>query len=125
MNNTQFLRRLTLIICLTNIPAILTLPLFFRASVGWILGSAASIVRLFWLAHSVKSSLADVTYKARISSLRSFYLRYLFLVVYAVLVIKFIKPDIIFLGIGLLSGQIAIFLNEIYESIRQNKYFRG
>lgn len=92
---------------------------------GWILGSVASIVRLFWLAHSVRSSLTNETYKARISSVKGFYLRFLFLVVYAVLVVRFIKPDIIFLGTGLLSGQIAIFLNEIYENIRQNKYFRG
>lgn len=41
--------------------------------------------------------------------------RYLALVVYAILIVQFIRPDIIIFGAGLLSSQIVIFGYELYR----------
>jgi len=123
MNN--YIKRIVMIICLTNIIAFLTLPLFFERSLGWILGSLASIIRVFWLAKSVKNSLENMPYQAKVKTVKSYYISYLLLFIYAFLIVKFIKPDIIFFGLGMLSAQIAIYLNELGILIKNCKIFRG
>jgi hypothetical protein len=125
MNNRKYLRRILLIIFLTNIIATLTLPLFFNDAIGWILGSFASIGVLLWMAHDIEKYMNLMPGNAKLKTTKSLYFRYLALIVYSVLIIRLVKPNIITFGLGLLASQIAIYFNEIYERLRRNKYFRG
>lgn len=125
MNKRKYLRRILLIIFLTNIIATLTLPLFFNDAIGWILGSFASIGVLLWMAHDIEKYMNLMPGNAKLKTTKSLYFRYLALIVYSVLIIRLVKPNIITFGLGLLASQIAIYFNEIYERLRRNKYFRG
>lgn len=125
MNKRKYLRRILLIIFLTNIIATLTLPLFFNDAIGWILGSFASIGVLLWMAHDIEKYMNLMPGNAKLKTTKSLYFRYLALIVYSVLIIRLVKPNIITFGLGLLASQIAIYFNEIYEKLRRNKYFRG
>ncbi len=125
MNKRKYLRRILLIIFLTNIIATLTLPLFFNDAIGWILGSFASIGVLLWMAHDIEKNMNLMPGDAKLKTTKSLFFRYLALIVYSVLIIRLVKPNIIIFGLGLLASQIAIYLNEIYEKLRRNKYFRG
>ncbi|HHE37905.1 MAG TPA: hypothetical protein ENL20_04955 [Candidatus Cloacimonetes bacterium] len=125
MKNKEYIRRILIIIFLTNILAILSLPLFFKQSIGWIAGSFASIVNFLWLAQNVKKSIDLYASKAKLKSIKGSLLRYSFLIIFSLLIIYLIKPDIIIFGLGLLASQMAIFVNEIFERIRKNRYFRG
>ena len=125
MNKRKYLRRILLIIFLTNIIATLTLPLFFNDAIGWILGSFASIGVLLWMAHDIEKNMNLMPGDAKLKTTKSLYFRYLALIVYSVLIIRLVKPNIITFGLGLLASQIAIYFNEIYEKLRRNKYFRG
>jgi len=112
MNNRKYVARLILIILLTNIPAALILPLFFKVALGWILGSIASAINIFWLAYNVHSSLDLAPAKSKLSLVKGTYLRLFFLLVYSVLILYFIKPDLVSFGFGLLAGQMVIYLYE-------------
>ncbi len=115
MNTERYIAKIIRIICLTNIPAILTLPWFYKISIGWITGSIASIGYFWWLSRSVKQSLDLDGGRAKTFAIKSNTYRFLALVVYAILVIQFIRPEIIIFGAGLLSSQIVIFAYEIYR----------
>ena len=99
MENRKYVRRILFIILLTNILAVLTLPLFFREALGWILGSAASSVNFIWLAHNVKMSLSLQPTKSKLNAVKGTYLRLLFLLIYSALILNFIKPNIISFGL--------------------------
>ena len=122
-DNRKYVIRLIVIILLTNIPAVLTLPMFFKVSQGWILGSLASAGNLLWLAHNVNASLSLAPNKSRLKAVKGSYLRLLALLVYCILVMSLVKPNIISFGLGLLSGQMVIYLYEFYIRIksRENK----
>jgi len=125
MDNKTYVKRIIAIILLTNILAILTLPLFFKEGIGWILGSLASAGNFLWLAHNVEQSLNLQPSKSKMKAVKGTYLRLFFLLVYAVLVLTFIKPNIVLLGLGLLAAQIAIYLFEFVSSLKKSKFFRG
>lgn len=113
MDNRKYVTRLISIILLTNIPAVLTLPLFFKVSLGWILGSLASAGNLAWLAHNVNVSLKLAPGKSKLKAVKGAYLRWLALLFYSILIMSLLRPNLISFGLGLLAGQIVIYLYEI------------
>jgi hypothetical protein len=123
MDNRKYVNRLTIIILLTNIPAALSLPLFFRVSLGWILGSLASAGNLVWLAYNINASLSLAPNKAKLKAIKGTYLRLLALLVYSILVMSLFQPNIISFGFGLMAGQIVIYLFEFTRRFmnRENK----
>lgn len=125
MENRKYVKRILVIILLTNIPAALSLPLFFREALGWILGSVASAINFFWLAHNVKMSLGLQPTKSKLNAVKGTYLRLLFLLIYSVLILNFIKPNIISFGLSLLVVQIVIYLNEFVKNLKRSRLFRG
>jgi len=125
MDNQAYLKRILVIILLTNIPAALSLPLFYRVGLGWILGSLASAVNFWWLAQNVKASLELQPSKSKVKAVKGTYLRLIFLLVYSVLVLSFLKPNLISFGLALLTAQIVIYLNELSDRIKKSKFFRG
>ena len=125
MKKNKLVNRILLIIFLTNIPAILSLLLFFKEGISWILGSFISAVNFWWMSRQAYKQFGLLQSQARAKSFKFFYFRYLALVVVVVLVALLLKPDLIIFGFGLLSAQIAIYINAAYEGIRNSKYFRG
>ena len=125
MENKKYVKRILVIILLTNIPAALTLPLFFREALGWILGSTASAINFIWLAHNVKMSLVLQPTKSKLNAVKGTYLRLLFLLIYSVLILNFIKPNIISFGLSLLAVQMVIYLNEFVNILKKSRLFRG
>ncbi len=123
--NMVFENKITVTILLTLIPAILCLPLFFEAGLGWILGAFASAVNFRWLAVNVRNNFSQNPVKSKLSAVKGTYLRMLFLLVYSILILSFIKPNVISFGLGLLAGQIIIFLHVLTNNMKKNKYFRG
>ena len=125
MDNKAYVKRIIAIILLTNIPAALTLPLIYREGLGWILGSLVSAVNFWWLAYNVKSSLELQPAKSKLKAVKGTYLRLVFLLIYSVLVLSFIKPNLISFGFGLLAAQMVIYLNELADHLKKSKFFRG
>ena len=125
MENEKYVKRILVIILLTNIPAILTLPLFFREALGWILGSIASTINFIWLAHNVKMSLDLQPTKSKLNAVKGTYLRLMFLLIYSVLILNFVKPNIVSFGLSLLAVQMVIYLNEFVKNLKKSSFFRG
>jgi len=124
-NTKLYIKNIAIIIFLTNLPVALTLPFYYNKAIGWILGSIGSIINFLWLAKHVKDSLDNQENKAKLKSLKGYYLRFVFLIGYSVLIVLIVKPDIIIFGLGLLASQMVIYLYEIVTRIKDNKFFRG
>lgn len=120
MTTDKYIRNIIIVILLMDIPAVVLLYYFPKQSLGWILGSIGSIGNMIWLAKSVKKNLMQPEKKAQIGSLKNFYFRYPALILYSVAIVYFLKPNIMIFGLGLLSGQIAIYVYEIYQNTRDN-----
>ncbi len=124
-NPRLLVKRVILIIFLTDLLAAMTLSLFFKQALGYILGSAGSVVYFLLLARDTKQILDTASGKAGVKAFKTFYLKYVFLILYSVAIVKFVPLDIFLFGIGLLSSQIAIYVSAGWESLKNNKYFRG
>ena len=125
MNNKTYKKRILAIILLTNIPAILILLLVFEEGLGWILGSFASAINFYWLAFNVKASLELQPSKSKLKAVKGTYLRLIFLLIYSILVLSFIKPNLVSFGLGLLAAQVVIYLNELAEYLKKSKFYKG
>ncbi|MDN5353614.1 MAG: hypothetical protein PWQ09_370 [Candidatus Cloacimonadota bacterium] len=125
MKKNKLVNRILFIIFLTNIPAILSLLMFFKEGISWILGSLISAANFWWMSQQTYKQFGLLQAQAKAKSLKSFYIRYLALIVCALAVAYFVKPNLIIFGVSLLSAQIAIYLNAAYETIKKNKYFKG
>lgn len=124
-DNNKYIKKILLIILLTNIPAFLSLPWFFNQSISWIIGTIGSAGNFYWLAHNLKRSIGLMPTKSRVSAAKGSLVRYAALTIFALAVFFLVKPNIIIFGAGLLSAQIVIYIVEIIRNLRNNKYFRG
>ncbi|MCF7883748.1 MAG: ATP synthase subunit I [Candidatus Cloacimonetes bacterium] len=124
-SNKLFVRKTLTLILLTEIPAILTLPLFLGVSLGWILGALASAVNFYWLAKNVESSISQQPTKSKLNAIKGTYLRMAFLLIYSIIILTFVKPNVISFGLGLLAAQIVLYLRFLVENIEKSKFFRG
>ena len=114
--NTEIFRnKIISIVCLTNIPALVFLPIRYDQAIGWIAGSVASILNFYWLSCNVTKIMKIEIAASKLKSYKLFYLRYLALAVYSVLVVILLKPDIVIYGIGLVSVQLSIYGYHLYE----------
>ena len=125
MENKRYIRKIVVIILLTNIIAIFGLLKFFHSGIGWILGSFGSLVNFVWLAKNVKQSMNVYGSKAKVKAVKGSIMRYMFLAVYSFVLLVFVKPNIVTFGFGLLAAQMAIYIDMIIENLKKNKYFRG
>lgn len=124
-DNNLFVRKILSLILLTEIPAILCLPLFFGVSLGWILGALASAINFYWLVKNVDASVSLQPSKSKLIAIKGTYLRMAFLLIYSIIVLTFIKPNLISYGFGLLAAQIVLYLYVLIERIEKSKFFRG
>lgn len=126
MEINKYIRRIIQIIILTNIPLIISIFISNKAwvSYSYILGSIASAGNFIWHSYVVRNALSLNESATKLRVVKGFYLRYVVFVLYAV-IIAFVfrnQIDIIWFGFGLLSAQIAIYLDTIWNIIK--KYLR-
>jgi len=124
-DNKKYVKKILLIILLTNILAILSLPWFLKQSISWILGTLGSAGNFYWLAYNLGRNLGLLPTKSRVNAAKGSLLRYAALTGFALAVFFIIKPNIIIFGAGLLSAQIVIYIVEIVRNLKDNKYFEG
>ncbi len=124
-DNNKYIHKILLIILLTNIIAILTLPWFFKQSISWIMGTIGSAGNFYWLAYNLKKRIGLLPTKSKVNAAKGSLTRYAALTIFALAVFFLVKPNIIIFGAGLLSAQIVIYIVEIVRNLKNNKYFRG
>jgi len=113
--NKKFVFTILIIILLTNIPAIIMLIPDFKNSIGWIMGSVASAVNFWFLAHKTTALNPEAGRKsvAAIMS-KAFILRYAFLIVWSLFVMLYVRPNILAYCLGLFSAQFSLVIYHIY-----------
>ncbi|MCF7868278.1 MAG: ATP synthase subunit I [Candidatus Cloacimonetes bacterium] len=99
--------------------------MFLGVSLGWILGALASAVNFYWLAKNVESSISQQPTKSKLNAIKGTYLRMAFLLIYSIIILTFVKPNVISFGLGLLAAQIVLYLRFLVENIEKSKFFRG
>jgi|GEM_PF-1294902 hypothetical protein len=114
----NYVKEILTIVFLTIIAAVMFLPTRFGQAIGWITGSVGSGLNFYWLYRRMKASYLVTDKAAVLHSFKGFYLRYLCLVIYSILVVALLKPDIIMFGAGLVSVQIVIYLHYFYQLLR-------
>ena len=124
MENKKFIKTILIIICLTSLPFIIVLPKFFNQSLGWLLGAIGSTINFLWLAYDTLYKFSTEAIKAKIRSAKVFYFRYLVLVIYSVLIVWLIKPDILTFGLGLFAAQISIYIYYGFEQAKNIKWLK-
>ncbi|MCK9328693.1 MAG: hypothetical protein M0Q94_02335 [Candidatus Cloacimonetes bacterium] len=128
INNNDYIKRILLIIFLTNLPALASMFVSFKSSIGWIAGSIASAFN-FWImaknTFALKPDHGNINIK-KISKI--FLIRYLFLIVWSLFILIVVKPELIVYCFGLFTAQIAIFIYQFWCQLKNSKlkkYFRG
>ena len=127
MNTNKYIKKIVVIIILTSIPFIALIYTKPTIGLGWVLGALASCVNFLFMAKSASKVLGLTEKGSKIKTIKGFYLRYVFVLIYAVLVVKILNVDIISFGLGLLASQIAIYIEFILKSLTSGdwiSYFR-
>lgn len=79
----------------------------------------ASSANFYWLSKNVESIAGREPESSKLASYKLFYLRFLFLALYSVVIVIALRPDIVMFGLGLISVQLAIFGDHLYELIKE------
>jgi hypothetical protein len=120
-DNKKYVFSILRIILLTNIPAFIILISDFKSGIGWITGSFASGVNFYLMARRTLS-LSDSYLGASVKGISKFYaIRYLLLIIWSVLVIMLLKPELIVYCLALLSAQFAVVVYQVYCFLRYGK----
>ena len=128
MDNRQYVMMILKLIFLTCLPAVILSIVNFKSGIGWILGAFGSAVNFTLMALNTLGFNSEVGKVNVVKTVKSFAFRFLFLIVWSLLVLFLIKPELLSYCLGLLAAQIMIFFYQIYYSLRYGrfeKYFRG
>ncbi|MGC9337638.1 MAG: ATP synthase subunit I [Candidatus Cloacimonadia bacterium] len=112
-----FLAHIYKLIFLTDLLSLVLLPINYKLSLGYILGSLASSVNFYFQAISTEKRASIPAASARLSVFKNFYLRYVLLGVMIYVFIRFLPVNIITLIPGLISVQIVI----LFDTLILNK----
>jgi len=126
MEINRYTKRIIKIIILTNIPLVVSIFISNKAwvSFSYFFGSVASAGNFIWHSYVVRSALTMNENATKLKIVKGFYLRYAVFVLYAFIIAFVFKKqiDIIWFGFGLLSAQISIYLDTVWNIIK--KYLR-
>jgi|GEM_PF-1452723 len=128
INNKKYVLLILKIIFLTNLPALVMLLSDFKSSIGWMAGSLASGVNFWFMAKQTFALMPKNSKANALKTSKIFMFRFLFLILWSVLVLLLLKAELMSYCLGLFSAQIAIVAHQIYHSFRYGKlkkYFRG
>jgi len=102
------------LIFLTEIPALLLITQNFKLWLGYFLGSILSSVNFYFQAKGAESRVGLNPTGAKLSVFRNFYMRYLVLVVFVVVCVKFLEVNIFSLLVGLLIAPAIVLIDGIH-----------
>jgi hypothetical protein len=103
----NFLIRIYKLIFLTDLLSLAFLPINYKLSLGYILGSLASSINFYFQAISMEKRANMSSSSARLSAFKNFYLRYALLGAIIFIFIRFLPVHIFTLILGLISIQIV------------------
>ncbi|MDP8220807.1 MAG: ATP synthase subunit I [Candidatus Stygibacter frigidus] len=110
LKNKEFIVTLMRLISLTNIITLIFLPLMPRQSLSWICGATLSLLNVWLMSLKIEKNFYLSENKAKLTAYKDFNLRYVILIAGSILAVKYLNLNIIIFGVGLLSGQIWIFI---------------
>jgi hypothetical protein len=102
------------LIFLTEIPALLLITQNLKLWLGYFLGSILSSVNFYFQAKGAESRVGLSPTGAKLSVFRNFYMRYLVLVVFVVVCVKFLEVNIFSLLVGLLIAPAIVLIDGIH-----------
>ncbi len=126
MKSNKYVLRIVKIILLTNIPLIISIFTPNREWVGisYVLGSIAGVIGFVWHAFMLSGALTMSESVTKTRAIKGFYLRHAAIVLYAIIIAYLFRGrlNIIWFGLGLLSAQIAIYIDLAWGIVK--KYLR-
>ncbi|PID28947.1 MAG: hypothetical protein CSB55_02450 [Candidatus Cloacimonadota bacterium] len=118
----SFVKRVFLIICLTLIPAVIGLPMFFKESSSFMAGWLAGAFN-FWQMSKKALFLADLTEsQAKVKTVKLFYFRYIIVFAYSVFAVGCFRLNIPMFGLGLIIPQLVIVGKTIYDALMNSSF---
>ncbi|MDP8314914.1 MAG: ATP synthase subunit I [Candidatus Celaenobacter antarcticus] len=101
------------LIFLTEIPALLLITQNLKLWLGYSLGSILSSLNFYFQAKGAESRVGLSPKGAKLSVFRNFYIRYLVLVVFVVVFVKFLEVNVFSLLTGLLIAPATVLIDGI------------
>lgn len=101
------------LIFLTEIPALLLITQNLKLWLGYSLGSILSSLNFYFQAKGAESRVGLSPTGAKLSVFRNFYIRYLVLVVFVVVFVKFLEVNVFSLLTGLLIAPATVLIDGI------------
>jgi len=101
------------IIFLTEIPALLLITQNLKLWLGYFLGSILSSLNFYFQAKGAENRVGLIPSGAKLSVFKNFYIRYLILVVFVVVFVKFLEVNIFSLLAGLLIAPAIVLIDGI------------
>jgi len=101
------------IIFLTEIPALLLITQNLKLWLGYFLGSIISSLNFYFQAKGAENRVGLSPSGAKLSVFKNFYIRYLILVVFVVVFVKFLEVNIFTLLAGLLIAPAIVLIDGI------------
>lgn len=101
------------IIFLTQIPALLLITQNLKLWLGYFLGSILSSLNFYFQAKGAENRVGLSHSGAKLSVFKNFYIRYLILVVFVVIFVKFLEVNIFSLLAGLLIAPVIVLIDGI------------
>jgi len=101
------------LIFLTEIPALLLITQNLKLWLGYSLGSILSSLNFYFQAKGAESRVGLSPKGAKLSVFRNFYIRYLVLVVFVVVFVKFLEVNVFSLLTGLLIAPAIVLIDGI------------
>jgi hypothetical protein len=111
----KYIWKIIFIIFLLCLPSIAMVFADYKTSIGWITGAIASAANFWFMSYKLSHLHPASGGKANaIKTASTFIFRFLFLIVWAGIVLLIIKPNILAFCFGLFAAQIAIVLYHVY-----------
>jgi len=102
------------LIFLTELPALLLITQNLKLWLGYFLGSILSSLNFYFQAKGAESRVGLSPTGAKLSVFKNFYIRYLLLVVFVVVCVKFLEVNIFSLLVGLLIAPAIVLIDGIF-----------
>jgi len=109
----KYVYHILTIIFLTEIPALLLLTQNVKLWLGYVTGSILSALNFYFQAKGAENRVGLSPSGAKLSVFKNFYIRYLILLIFAVVLIKFLLVNIFSLLAGLLCAPAVVLIDGI------------
>jgi len=111
----NYIFRIFKLIFLTDLIALVLFTEKIPIWLGYFLGSLLAFVNFYFQAKGAENRVGFLPFKVKSKVFKNFYLRYFFLIIAVILIIKFLSVNIFALFAGLIGVQVVIPINELLE----------